>query len=666
MRGNHHQVLLLSDDPTTIEKVRILLTEGRAGHYKVEIVPRVTVALDRIAGGGIDLVLLDVDLSEGTGFGVLLQMRERAANVPLVILAGTDDEQLAVELLRHGAQDFIAKRTLDSRTLTRAVTFALERDRTERQHQITLRMDNLPDCIILHEGKVELSKLTPAPEKTYKLDILIAPQGVQIAEVLGHDYAADLAADQMAAKAADTSVPGQVVERMLPDGRVSWNLATKPPVPDDGGRVVGRFCISQEDAAAPAVESGAGEMEERYSRLLNSVTDYVYTVKMQGGRVVSTEHRPGCRAITGYTPDEFKADPNLWNRIIHPDDREMVVAKVQQLVQWGVPRDIEHRLIQKSGRIAWVRNKQVPQYDSEGRLIAYDGLISDITERKHAEELLRAANNHLQEVVSDLVSSREELEATQLQLIQAEKLQSVGRLAAGVAHEVKNPMAILQMGIQYLADSPADDLETRGAVLAEMRSATDRANAVIENLQNFSSTRELENRTASVNAIVEDALAIVQLDMSKAGIAVVADLAPDLRTCNLEPHAIEQVLINILSNACQAMPSGGTLTLKTANRIVGPDEVQRTNGDRSGRHLRIGDFAAVIEIRDTGTGIPEDKLPHIFDLFYTTKETGKGQGLGLAVSKRIVELHGGRITLANAPGGGSVATIFLPSNPVGA
>jgi len=110
------------------------------------------------------------------------------------------------------------------------------------------------------------------------------------------------------------------------------------------------------------------------------------------------------------------------------------------------------------------------------------------------------------------------------------------------------------------------------------------------------------------------------------------------------------------------MPAGGKLTISTANRTVDPADVQRTHGDRSGRHLRAGESVVVIEIRDTGTGIPEDKLPHIFDLFFTTKETGKGQGLGLAVSKRIVDLHGGRITLANAPGGGSVATIFLPSN----
>jgi len=662
IRRNLIQVLLISDAPGSNSQFRRLLDEDTSSEFSIESTPRLSDALERIAVGAVDLVLLDLDLSQGTGLGVLLQLRERAPGIPLIVVAGVDDEQLAVELLRHGAQDYLFKGALEGRALARAVRFALERNRTEREHSMTLPADNLPDCIVLNEDQNQLSKLTPSPERSLKLDILIAPPDGPFTEVSGHDYATNSHNGPPGGPHRDPSIPGQVIQQLLPDGSISWNLATKSPPPGDGGRVIGRFRISPENATNHHPGREAGEMEERYSRLLNSVTDYVYTVELEDGRVVSTQHGPGCRAITGYGPDEFKADPMLWNRIIHPEDRDLVIAKVQQLIRSGVPRDIEHRLVQKSGRIAWVRNRQVPRYDSEGRLTAYDGLISDITERKHAEELLLAANSHLQEVVSDLVESQEELKAAQLQLIQAEKLQSVGRLAAGMAHEVKNPMAILQMGIQYLADSPSGDPETRQVVLDEMRAATDRANSVIENLQNFSSTRELANRAASVNAIVEDALRMVQVDLNRTGIAVVTELAADLRTCNLEPHAIEQVLVNILSNACHAMPAGGTLTISTVNRTVGPSDVQRTQGDRSGRHLRAGASVVAIEIRDTGTGIPEDKLPHIFDLFFTTKETGKGQGLGLAVSKRIVDLHGGRISLANAPGGGSVATIFLPSN----
>jgi len=657
-RGNSIEALLISENAETVKRIRQLLAAEPEAKIAVGTTARFTGALERISAGGVDLVLLDFDLSEGTGLGVLHQLRERAPGTPVVVVVRVDDTELAIELLRHGAQDVLAKGTLEGKSLVRALRFAKERDHAERQQQITLHMGDIPDCIILHEGKDGLTKLVLSPDQRFKLDILIAPPGNPAAEVSGHDFAADWSA----VIPADPCVPGQVIEQLLPDGGISWNLVTKPPPPGDAARVVGTFRISQE-ATDPSAVAEVHEMEERYGRLLNSVSDYVYTVTMQEGRVASTDHGPGCRAITGYSPEEFKTDPSLWSRIIHPEDREMVLAKVQQLIQWGVPGDIEHRLLKKSGRIAWVRNKQVPRYDSNGRLIAYDGLISDITERKITEELLFAANTHLKDVVSDLVKSQEELNAAHLQLIQAEKLQSVGRLAAGVAHEVKNPMAILQMGIQYLVDSPVGDDQTRDTVLHEMRSAADRANSVIENLQNFSSARELANRAVVVNQVIADALQLIRIDLTKRKVEVVTELAPNLPTCNLESTAIEQVLVNILTNSCHAMPNGGTISIRTFLRIAAETDVERTHGDRSGRFLRVGEPAVVMEVRDTGTGIPTEQLPHMFDLFYTTKETGKGQGLGLAVSKRIIDLHGGRITIANAPGGGSVVTILLPANP---
>ena len=585
-RGNSIEALLISENAETVKRIRQLLAAEPEAKIAVGTTARLAGALERISTGGVDLVLLDFDLSEGTGLGVLHQLRERAPGTPVVVVVRVDDTELAIELLRHGAQDVLVKSTLEGKSLVRTLRFAKERDHAERQQQITLHMGDIPDCIILHEGKDELTKLVLSSDQRFKLDILIAPPGNPAVEVSGHDFAADWSA----VIPADPCVPGQVIEQLLPDGGISWNLVTPTAryLPATPVAWSARFCISQE-ATDPSAVSEVHEMEERYGWLLNSASDYVYTVTMQDGRVAATDHGPGCRAITGYSPEEFKTDPSLWSRIIHPEDREMVLAKVQQLIQWGVPGDIEHRLLKKSGRIAWVRNKQVPRYDSNGRLIAYDGLISDITERKITEELLFAANTHLKDVVSDLVKSQEELNAAHLQLIQAEKLQSVGRLAAGVAHEVKNPMAILQMGIQYLVDSPVGDDQTRDTVLHEMRSAADRANSVIENLQNFSSARELANRAVVVNQVIADALQLIRIDLTKRKVEVVTELAPNLPTCNLESTAIEQVLVNILTNSCHAMPNGGTITIRTFLRIAAETDVERTHGDRSGRFLRVGE-----------------------------------------------------------------------------
>ena len=394
------------------------------------------------------------------------------------------------------------------------------------------------------------------------------------------------------------------------------------------------------------------ESEERYGRLLDSVTDYVYTVRMRDENVVSTSHGAGCLAVTGFSPEEFQSDSWLWHRIIHPDDQKRVVENVSGMMRERTPVTIEHRMIRRDGAVRWVRNKQVPRYDAAGQLVSYDGLVSDITDRKEAEEKVRM-------VLADLTKSHEELKAAQMQLIQAEKLQSVGRLAAGVAHEVKNPLATLEMGIQCLRDLDFAKDETAAMVMGEMQEAIRRANVVVSDLLNLSSPKELGMREAEINPLIEKSLRFVKHDILRQKIEVIRHLSPDLPRCRVDETKIEQVLINLLTNACDARPDHGTLTVTSALRTLSAGEVAYEVGDRAGVRFRDGERVVAIEVRDSGPGIPEDKIGKIFDPFYTTKPTGQGTGLGLSVARQIIELHKGRIGVANAPGGGAVATILL-------
>jgi signal transduction histidine kinase len=128
----------------------------------------------------------------------------------------------------------------------------------------------------------------------------------------------------------------------------------------------------------------------------------------------------------------------------------------------------------------------------------------------------------------------------------------------------------------------------------------------------------------------------------------------------VDPNKIEQVFVNLITNACHAMPGGGTLTVGTRLKIMTPaDAAPRDIGDRSGMRLRAGERAIVVEIRDTGSGVPPDQLGKIFEPFFTTKSTGKGTGLGLSVTRKIMDLHRGKISIENHPGGGVIATVTL-------
>ncbi|KAF0221708.1 MAG: multi-sensor signal transduction histidine [Geobacteraceae bacterium] len=153
--------------------------------------------------------------------------------------------------------------------------------------------------------------------------------------------------------------------------------------------------LSQEIAERTEAEEALRESEARYRRLLESVTDYIYTVRVEDGRPSGTSHGPGCVAVTGYAPDEYAADPGFWLRMVHEDDRQAVLDQAAKVLAGGEAPPIEHRIMHKDGRIHWIKNTPVPRYDRERRLVAYDGLVADITERKEAEEALKATNEEL-------------------------------------------------------------------------------------------------------------------------------------------------------------------------------------------------------------------------------------------------------------------------------
>jgi len=145
-------------------------------------------------------------------------------------------------------------------------------------------------------------------------------------------------------------------------------------------------------------EGALRESEGRYKRLLDSVTDYIYTVQVEDGRTVATEHGPGCAAVTGYTSEDYHADPHLWYRMIYTQDRDIVTEHAARMIAGEAAISLEHRIVHQDGSVRWVRNTPVPHYDEQHRLVAYEGLISNITERKRAEEALKESEEKFRSI----------------------------------------------------------------------------------------------------------------------------------------------------------------------------------------------------------------------------------------------------------------------------
>ena len=331
------------------------------------------------------------------------------------------------------------------------------------------------------------------------------------------------------------------------------------------------------------------------------------------------------------------------------DDREVIrTEKSFETIEENVAPD---------GQKIYVQVVKTPIRDAKGQILGTQCIFWDITERKRFEEQLQKTNAELASSEAALRRSHEELKAAQLQLIQAEKMESIGTLAAGVAHEVKNPLAILQMGVNYLAKKVSAADENVTMVLQEMREAITRADAITRGLLDFAASKQLAVKPEDFNHLIQDTLKMVRHEFSKKGIEVVRQLGNDLPKVAVDKTQIQQVFVNIFVNAVHAMPGGGTLTVRTYAKQI--TETTHSEGSRKSDRLWLGETAVVAEVEDTGTGIPQELLAKIFDPFFTTKPTGVGTGLGLPVTKKIIELHGGTIDIKNKPEGGGVRVTIL-------
>jgi len=262
----------------------------------------------------------------------------------------------------------------------------------------------------------------------------------------------------------------------------------------------------------------------------------------------------------------------------------------------------------------------------------------------------------LKRAYDQLALSHQELQDTQLELIQAEKLESIGRLAAGVAHEVKNPLAVVQLGLDYLSMAVSENEEVAQAI-EEMDTAVKKADRVVKGLVDYSRFERLDLKAQALNPIIEEALNLVRHEIIKERIVVESRLSPAISPVAVDRGKIQQVFINLFINGIHAMEGGGKLAVGTSNYVLTEESLRGFSVPPS--RFAPGDDVVGVDITDTGTGVPADKIGKLFDPFFTTKPVGKGTGLGLSVSRKILELHDGWIGIKNREEKGIQVTILL-------
>ena len=361
---------------------------------------------------------------------------------------------------------------------------------------------------------------------------------------------------------------------------------------------------------------------EEFARLFEAVHEGVYIGRITPGATATLSANPYLRLMFGYaaeTPvDQIRPfDPE---RFVDLQARE---AFVERLSHDRSLTDYLLRLRRADRAPMWVEITAHAQEDGDG--IRVEALMRDVSERKRLEDQAR-----------DLYH----------QLLQAEKLAALGQTISGVAHELNNPLATILTWAERLAQRPADDRTRRGleAILAE----AERAARIVRNLLTFARKRHTTRGMVDVNQVIRETLALRAYEQRLSNVTIIDALASGLPQVFADPHQMQQVLLNLVINAEQAMIGAngrGTLILRTWH-----------DPERD---------AVILEVNDDGPGVPDDVQPRIFDPFFTTKEVGKGTGLGLTVAYAIVQEHGGRLTMKSLTGGGASFFIELPVTEAG-
>lgn len=267
-------------------------------------------------------------------------------------------------------------------------------------------------------------------------------------------------------------------------------------------------------------------------------------------------------------------------------------------------------------------------------------------ERKKVEQELKVAYDNLKQ--------------TQIQLIQAEKMNVVGGLASGVAHEVKNPLATILYGVEYLNTTLTHPDEKVALTLESIRESAKTANNIIKGLLDFASLTNLKRTPENLNELIERAINLTRPQFDRVNIKMERVFEPDLPTVKVDRNRIEQVIVDLIVNAVFAINKGGRITIRTHSKRF---SVQDSGWvDRRGKSFEKGDPVVLVDVEDTGPGIKSEFLVKVFDPFFTTRRAAGGIGLGLSIARTIMNNHGGLISLQNLPEGGTRARLIFKAN----
>jgi two-component system, cell cycle sensor histidine kinase and response regulator CckA len=527
------RVLLVEDNLAEARFIQEIFKDSLKIQFGITHVNRLGAAIIQLDSADFDVALLDLTLPDSTGLASLDAAIHHAPDLPIVVLTYNSDDELAIEAVRHGAQDYLVKRNVNLDVLVRSIRYAIER----KQAAVALQDLNENLELRVEERTADLGTANKALSQEIE-----ARQSIQ-----NH-----LELAQQAGKI----------------GTFEWDL------------------------------------------LLDKID---WSIALE--------------ALYGLEAGSFGDDISKWMTTIHPEDRPEVKIEIDRALHFKQGLDLEFRIEYPDGSIHWIAVKSNIFADLNGNPTRTIGIHMDITEKKQLEA----------------------------QFLRTQRLESLGTLASGIAHDLNNILTPI-LSVAQLLPLRVTNIDERTQNLLKILEASARRGAdLIKQILSFAQGVEGKHVCIQPSHLIVEIKKIIQQTLPKS-IEIDTSIPADLGLVWGDMTQLHQVLMNLCINARDAMPQGGTLTIQARNKSI--DETFA----REHLDAKIGEYVSIAVI-DTGTGIQPQLIDRIFDPFFTTKEIGKGTGLGLSAVLGIVRSHGGFVDVQSQVNRGTQIDIYLPAAP---
>jgi PAS domain S-box-containing protein len=614
MAGKNIKVLLVEDNPGDVFLLQEFLKEVTTVVIDLVPVEKLSEGLNYLAKEFFDVILLDLSLPDSQGLETFIIAHHQAKATPIIVLTGINDETLAIRAMQEGAQDYLVKGQVSGDLLVRSMRYAIERQRADNalrqsEERFRVALKNSPIFVYNQDRDLRYTWVYNPPFRLTVEEIL----GKQDLDIIPVEDAQHLT--KIKRGVLNTGIGTREEVSITIQNTTAYYDLTVEPLRNESQEIVGVTCASIDISERKLAEEKIREQ----AALLDVTTDAI-CVRDLNNKIIYWNK--GAETVFGWQATE--ACGKNASELLYDEPSPEIEAALLQAINKGKWQG-ELTKLTKNDKEILVASRWSLVCDEQGKPKSILTVDTDITDKKHLEA----------------------------QLFRAQRLESIGTLASGIAHDLNNILTPILAGAQLLPLKFPDADERTRHLLEILEINARRGADLVKQVLSFARGVEGKRITLQLRHIIVEVAKILKETFPKS-IQISTDVLQGLWMVSGDSTQLHQVLMNLCVNARDAMPNGGSLCIYAENLLI--DE----NYARINLEAKEGPYI-VITVSDTGVGISKEILDRIFEPFFTTKDVGKGTGLGLSTVLGILKSHGGFVNVYSELGNGTSFKIYLPA-----